>query len=273
MVIDAAIESRPSPVLSTMEATRPSVTFTHARRIAGYNWPLYAAAACGILAGAVVASYPGTPPALRWAAALGIAVAAWFAAASFWAFHWMFDRSELLRGQWVGEEAAPSLQRWVLINAGLEETTIPLREVFPNAEGKALDIFDPASMTEPAITRARRQKAGNPAATVPPDALPIGNRWADLVLVMLAAHEIRDRGARERFFHELARIVSPDGKVVLVEHLRDLAAALAFGPGMFHFLPRREWLGLGSLAGLQLERERRMTPFVRIFTYRPRAGG
>jgi SAM-dependent methyltransferase len=254
-----------------MEATRQPVTFTHARRIAGYNWPLYAGAACGILAGALVIFHPGTPPALRWAAALGISVAAWFAAASFWAFHWMFDRSELLRGQWVAAEADSPPKSWVLINAGLAETTVPLQEVFPNAEGKALDIFDPASMTEPAITRVRQQKTGVPAATVPPDALPVANRSANLVLVMLAAHEIRDGGARERFFRELARIVAPDGKVILVEHLRDLAAALAFGPGMFHFLPRREWLRLGSLAGLQLEHERRMTPFVRVFTYRPPA--
>lgn len=256
-----------------MEATRRPVTFTHARRIAGYNWPLYAAAGCGILVGGVVAAYPGTPPALRWMAALGIAVAAWFAGASFWAFHWMFDRSELLRGSWVGVEAAPSPRRWVLINAGLAETTLPLHEIFPEAAGKVLDIFDPASMTEPAITRARQQGAGVPALTAPPDALPVEDGWADLVLVMLAAHEIRDRGARERFFHELSRIVSPDGKVILVEHLRDLAAALAFGPGMFHFLPRREWLRLGSLAGLELERERRITPFVRVFTVRPRARG
>lgn len=253
-----------------MESARQAVTFAHARRIAGYNWPLYAAAGCGVFLGLVVSSCRGTPRALRWIAALGIAVAAWFACASFWAFHWMFDRSELLRGQWVGAEATLSPQRWVLINAGLAETTVPLQDIFPKAAGKVLDIFDPASMTEPAITRAREQKDGVPAVRAHPGALPVEDGWADLVLVMLAAHEIRDGGARERFFHELSRIASPDGKVILVEHLRDLAAALTFGPGMFHFLPRREWLRLGSLAGLEMERERRITPFVRVFTYRAR---
>ena len=255
-----------------MEANRRPRTFTHAKRIAGYNRPLYAAAACGILVGAGVAAYPGTPAALRWAAAVAIAVTAWLSAASFWAFHWMFDRSELLGGRWIGEELASSPRRWVLINAGLDETTLPLQEIFPGAEGKALDIFDPASMTEPAITRARLQGAGASAVTAPPDALPVGKGWADLVVVMLAAHEIRDAGLRERFFREVSRIVSPGGRVILVEHLRNLAAALAFGPGMFHFFPRRAWLRLGTLSGLELERERRITPYVRVFTFRIPAG-
>lgn len=244
------------------------MNFIHARRIAGYNRPLYAAAGAGLLGGIALASYPGAPPLLRGLAALGVAVAAWFSAASFGAFHWMFDRSELLQGDWVRAESGPAPQRWVLINAGLEETTLPLQTVFPEAMGKALDIFDPASMTEPAITRARREGAGIPAPTAPPDRLPVENGWADLVVVMLAAHEIRNGAARERFFQELSRIAAPAGRVILVEHLRNLAAALAFGPGMLHFYPRGEWLRLAAREGLELERERAITPFVRVLTLR-----
>jgi SAM-dependent methyltransferase len=244
------------------------MAFTHARRIAGYSLPVYVAAAAVTLAGVAALAWPGTPPSFRWAAAAGIAVAVWYSCSSFLAFHWMYDRSILLKGGWVREETAAPPNRWVLINAGLAETSVPLREVFPGAEGKSLDIYDPGSMTEPALTRAREQKADAPAAAVPPDALPVDPGWADLVLVMLAAHEIRDAAARERFVRELSRIVSRDGRVVLVEHLRDFAAALAFGPGMFHFFPRGEWLRLGSLAGLELQRERPMTPFIRVFTYR-----
>jgi hypothetical protein len=89
-----------------------------------------------------------------------------------------------------------------------------------------------------------------------------------VVVVTLAAHEIRDRQKRQRFFQELSRIVSPQGKLIVVEHLRDLAAALAFGPAILHFFPRREWLDLGSATGLEVERERRITPFVRVFIFR-----
>jgi SAM-dependent methyltransferase len=179
----------------------------------------------------------------------------------------MFDRSELLGGQWLKEELPHSPSRWVQINVGLEETTLPLHDVFPGAEGKTLDLYNPAVMTEPAITRARQQ-ADSAAVVVGPEALPVEDGWADLVVVTLAAHEIRDGLKRERFFQELRRIVSSEGRVVVVEHLRDLAAALAFGPGIFHFFPRVEWLRLGSRARLEVERERRITPFVRVFVYR-----
>ncbi|HUE69526.1 MAG TPA: methyltransferase domain-containing protein, partial [Pirellulaceae bacterium] len=145
---------------------------------------------------------------------------------------------------------------------------LPLDRVFPGAEGKMLDLYNPAVMTEPAVTRARQHTSDVAAFAVDPEALPVDDAWADLVVVTLAAHEIRDGKKRERFFHELRRIVSLEGRVVVVEHLRDLAAALAFGPGILHFFPHGEWLRLGKLAGLAVERERRITAFVRVFVYR-----
>lgn len=247
-------------------APRP-ITFTRALRIAGYNWPLYATAAVAVVVGIVLACLADLPTPLRWLGGAGAAAAAWLACGSFGAFHCMFDRSELLAGRWLTEELAQSPGRWVQINAGLEETTLPLAEVFPAAEGKLLDLYDPSVMTEPAVTRARQQKAGT-TESAQPESLPVADGWAELVVVMLAAHEIRDSQKRERFYQELRRVVSPAGTVIVVEHLRDLAAALAFGPAIFHFFPRQEWLQLGQRAGLEVERERSITPFIRVFVYR-----
>jgi SAM-dependent methyltransferase len=252
-----------------MPALKQRITFTHAWRIAGYSWPLYVAASLGILIGLVVLFLPASPPALRWIAATGIVIAVWYACASFWAFHWMFDRSELLAGRWLNEEVPRAPLRWVQINAGLDETTLPLDQLFPEADGKQLDLYHPEVMTEPAVTRARQcKREGSGSVVAQPESLPIEEGWADLVVVTLAAHEVRECKKRERFFQELWRIVSPQGQVIVGEHLRDLAAALAFGPGMFHFYPRGEWLRLGSLARLEVERERRITPFIRVFIYR-----
>lgn len=251
-----------------MTESPQSITFTRALRIAGYNWPLYAGAAVAVAAGVVVAGFPGLPTPVRWLGGLGAAVAGWFACGSFWAFHAMFDRSNLLRGEWLKEEIPSFPQRWVQINVGLEETSLPLDRVFPEAEGKMLDLYNPAIMTEPAVSRAKQTASGAAAAPLDPEALPLEDACADLVVITLAAHEIRDQQKRERFFHELRRVVSADGRVVVVEHLRDLAAALAFGPAIVHFFPRQEWLRLGKLTGLAVERERRITPFVRVFVYR-----
>jgi hypothetical protein len=43
----------------------------------------------------------------------GTAVVLWFSVASFLAFHWMFDRSGLLAGRWVAEEAVPPPSRYL----------------------------------------------------------------------------------------------------------------------------------------------------------------
>ena len=263
----------PASTEGMMTATHRRITFERALRIAGYNWPLYAAAAGGILVGLVLAELPSLPPLVRALGGIAAAVAAWYACASFGAFHWMFDRSELLGGQWLQAELPQAPQRWVQINVGLEETTLPLADVFPGTEGKLLDLFNPAAMTEPAVTRARQQKSNSDALLAQPESLPVEDDWADLVVVTLAAHEIRDRQKRERFFEELQRIVSPAGRVVVAEHLQDLPAALAFGPGIFHFFPRGEWLRVGSLAGLELERERPITLFVRVFVFRRKPPG
>ena len=181
----------------------------------------------------------------------------------------MFDRSELLGGEWLKEELPQAPARWVQINVGLEETTLPLDALFPGAEGKTLDLYNPAVMTEPAVTRAKQQKADVAALAVEPESLPVENGWADLVVVTLAAHEIRDGRKRERFFHELRRIASPEGQ----SGRRGTSCATLprrwpSAPGSCHFFPRSEWLRLGSRVSLEVERERRITPFVRAFVYR-----
>ncbi|MBI3723434.1 methyltransferase domain-containing protein [bacterium] len=194
------------------------------------------------------------------------AVAGWFAASSFLAFHAMFDRSVFTRWEWVREELDPPPARWVHVSAGLELTRIPLGELFPGSQGASVDIYDEETMPAPAVGRARERRAD--ATSAPPDALPVEKGWADAVLVVLAAHEIRSRPMREKFFSEIDRILAPEGRLVLVEHLRDLSSALAFGPGFLHFLPRGEWLRLTRGIHLRVERERSFTPFVRVFLCR-----
>lgn len=197
-------------------------------------------------------------------------IAFWYASASFIAFHLMFDRSNLLSGEWLSALISGNPRRWAQISIFLEETTLPLGELFPHAEGRSFDLFDSKVTTEPAIARARELSAGlgAVAVAVSADALPVADDWADLTVVMLAAHEIRDRVRREKLFGELHRITSEGGTVILIEHLRGFAAFAAFGPiGFLHFYPRKEWIRLAELADLKLRREFSITPFVRVFAF------
>jgi hypothetical protein len=250
--------------------THRTATFARALTLARYNWPLYAVAAAGMLIGSAVSCISDWPVPVRLIGGLVAISAAWLAFASFGAFHAMFDRSNLLSGEWLLKTISNSPRRWVQLSVCLEETTLPMGELFPDAEGTSLDLFDSEVMTEPAVTRARQSSNKPDAIAVSPDALKVQDKWADLVVVTLAAHEVRDGFLREHLFRELHRITASNGAIVVVEHLRNIAALLAFGPGLFHFYPRNEWLRLGDLARLELQREQSITPFVHVFVFSPR---
>jgi SAM-dependent methyltransferase len=65
-----------------------------------------------------------------------------------------------------------------------------------------------------------------------------------------------------RFFEELRRVLAPRGRVLVVEHLRDVPNFLAFGPGFLHFHPRREWLRVAKAANLAVTKTAKVTPWV-----------
>jgi hypothetical protein len=239
--------------------------------LARYNRPLYVIAAVVVVIG-VLLFCSAAPPSVRWLGAISGVVALWFATASLYAFHAMFDRSPLLSGTWLPGLLTCTPEKWVQVSVCLEETTLPMEKLFPEARGELLDIFSSSVMTEPAVTRARSMSQHQMARKVMPSSLGVEDRWADVTVVMLAAHEVRDIAAREALFGELNRITSQSGRIVVVEHLRNLSALLAFGPGLLHFYPKSEWLRLANLVGMQRLNELSITPFVHVFVLGPSTG-
>ena len=240
------------------------MSLRHARRMAAYNAPLYVVIAVTVLVGGGLA-VGADALVLRLAGGVAAAVAGWFGLASFAAFAWLFDRSPLLEGRWLADVAAPP-RRWLQLSVFLEQTTLPLGAVFPGAEGLQLDVFSPNAMTEPAVQRARGAGVDGAPRPSRPDALDAPDGWADLTVVTLVAHELRDVAIRRRLFAELARVTAASGRVVLVEHTRNLAALLAYGPGWWHFMPASEWRERAADAGLEVVATRHLTPFVVVLT-------
>jgi SAM-dependent methyltransferase len=238
--------------------------------IAQLNWPFYAAAALATLAasGAIaLTSQPGT----KLACGLAAAGAGYFLLISLAVSHLVYDRSELYRWSWL-PRATGNVRRgdFVLCHGGFDETSASLRQRFFESRWIILDHFDPRRMTEPSIRRARRRFPPGPGTRPAPfDRWPIETGSADVVLALLAIHELRSEAERSAWFAEARRCLRPHGRVILAEHVRDTANFLAFGPGAFHFHSPESWRRCWARAGLRAIREFRVTPWVRVFVLVP----
>jgi hypothetical protein len=241
------------------------MAFTRALSLARYNWPLYAVSF--LMAGFGILLFAATrlPFPIRLLTLTAACVATWYTAASFCAFYLMFDRPQFLGGKWLRRCVTSIPKTCVQISVCVEETTLPLQQVFPDSQCSHLDLFDSEVMTEPAINRAKHDALPSATKIAKPDSIPLDDGSSEFTLVTLAAHEIRNAPLRHKFFAELKRITASHGCVVIAEHLRNLPAALAFGPGLFHFYPRSEWTALATASGLRVQSEFDINPFIHIF--------
>ncbi len=179
---------------------------------------------------------------------------------------YVYDLSRFYNFDWLDSRGTEGPGRIVNINAGFDETSEILERKFPACELIVLDFYDSKRHTEPSIARARR--AYPPFAetrTVSTHRLPLTDGSIDKVFAIMSAHEIRDHDERIAFFEELERIITRDGKIVVVEHLRDGANLLAYNIGAFHFLTRAVWQETFDAAKLKIEKEKKLTLFVTAF--------
>lgn len=179
---------------------------------------------------------------------------------------WIYDKSGLYQlpwlDPWMHKNPPPRL---VNLHSGFDETSAILADKFPGSKLTVLDFYDPVLHTESSIRLARKAYPSYPGTlSCAPDSLPVPDGGCDLVLVMFAAHEIRDQSGRDRLLGAIRRILAPEGRVFLVEHLRDPANIAAYHVGVFHFFPLHCWLRSFKAAGF-LHRQSRHTPFITLF--------
>jgi hypothetical protein len=229
--------------------------------IARFNWPFYAAA-LGVLLMALVVI--GWFPVLG---SLAVAGCAYFLVGSLGVSHWVYDRSDLYQWSWLKRAlgSAPA-GKMTLCHSGFDEASTMLRRKFPQTSWRVLDHYDPAIMTEASIRRARKlfpPTQGTEAAKF--DQWPLEDGSQDAVFGMLAIHELRSDAERAAWFAEAGRCLEGGGRIVLVEHVRDLANFVAFGPGFLHFHSVASWRKSWQAGGFEQDDSFRITPFVRVF--------
>jgi SAM-dependent methyltransferase len=220
------------------------------RQIIRFNWPFYVTATAVIL----IALSLGGP----WLQALAAATA-YLTIASLAASYWVYDHSDLYHLTWLPAALPTPCQQALNLHAGLDEFTPLLRAHLPQTHWQTADFYNPAEMTEPSIARART--AG--AAPLDYRHWPYPDASLDAVLLLFAAHEIRHPAGRRALFAEAARCLRPGGRILVLEHLRDLPNLAVYGPGAFHFFSRQSWKA--SWPSLALKHEHRLTPFTTLF--------
>lgn len=238
--------------------------------IVRFNWPHFAIALPLVLlaaAGGVLA------PAGVWQVLLALVAggAATGITVSLLVAHLIYDRSDLYRFAWLSRALhGLDTRRGVFCHTGFDESSTALRRHTPAMTWTLLDHYEIVRMPERSIQRARRYRPA-PADTlaVPFNAWQTPSASADIVLGLLAIHELRTDAEREQWFAEAHRTVRPGGRVILVEHLRDLANALAFGPGCLHFHTAAAWARNWERAQFRAREQFRVTPWIRVSVLEP----
>ncbi|MCH8028609.1 MAG: hypothetical protein IH874_01585 [Candidatus Dadabacteria bacterium] len=60
-------------------------------------------------------------------------------------------------------------------------------------------------------------------------------------------------------------MLAAEGRMVLVEHIRDIPNFIAFTPGFMHFMSEKEWRRVATASDPFVTGSFRITPFVEVF--------
>lgn len=157
------------------------------------------------------------------------------------------------------------------ITCGKLRGTRGLLPLFEQGHYFLLDIYDPEKMTEGALHRARameppletnRRIYQRPGQV---NSLPLPHNWADIIYCDFSLHEVRDPADRDALFAEFARVLKPDGRLLIAEHSLDLPNFIAFGPGSFSFFPADTWRQHITQAGLTIQHHERWRRLVHLW--------
>lgn len=185
---------------------------------------------------------------------------------------WVYDFSRFYTFQWLNNQISDNEKPQLLvnINAGFDETSFIIKNRFPGSELKVFDFYNGQRHTEPAIKRARKVTLMFPdTQQIASGSIPLDDHTADIIFLLSAVHEIRSHNEKIQFLKECHRVCKRGGKVIMVEHLRDLPNFLAFSVGFTHFFSRSVWKNAFERAGFRTFQETKFTPFMSVFRCTP----
>ncbi len=237
-------------------------SFSGVANIVRFNWHYYLLAALAIAFLFTSSTFLSDSYAIVFKLIAGLILLTTFVSLCVSAY--IYDFSNLYTFAWLNRKSGES--KIVNIHAGFDETSYLLKQIYPEAELRVFDFYDPKKHTEVSIERARRAYPQFPGTIkISTDNVPLQANTTDLILLTLAVHEVRNDHERVAFLKTLSDALSADGRIIVTEHLRDVNNFLAFNIGFFHFFAKNTWLQNFRDSGLAVTSEFNITPFITVF--------
>lgn len=180
---------------------------------------------------------------------------------------YVYDFSGLYSLNWMDQLHIGEDKTLVNIHAGFDETSALIQSNYPRNKLLVFDFYDPLRHTEVSIKRARKAYPEFPGTKhLVTSSAQIQADSVDFLFLILSAHEIRLTEERMLFFKQLCEALKAGGKIILVEHQRDLYNFLAYNFGFFHFLSGKTWEQTYKSAGLICTGRSKLNPFITLYT-------
>lgn len=179
---------------------------------------------------------------------------------------YVYDFSGFYNFDWLKRMNLEDTAQNLNINAGFDETSYIIKDIFPNSNLQVFDFYNIEQHTEPAIKRARKVSLVYPNTQhIDSKKIPLKDNSVDNIFLVSSIHEIRKQEEKIQFLKECRRVCKPNGNVIMVEHLRDFPNFLAFTIGFTHFFSKATWEKAFKEAGFVSIIESKLTPFMSIF--------
>ena len=180
--------------------------------------------------------------------------------------YYIYDYSKIYNLNFLNNLNIKSSDNLVNINAGFDEFSLTISDKFKTKNLHVFDFYNPSKHTEISIERARKVSKIFPnTKSIETSKIPLNENSIDYVFLLFAAHEIRNSQERIVFFQEINEKLKPNGKIIVLEHLRNLPNFIAYTIGFFHFLLKEEWKKTFLNSNLQIQSETKITPFLSLF--------
>ncbi|MCG2612848.1 class I SAM-dependent methyltransferase [Terrimonas sp. NA20] len=243
---------------------RIRMPFQGVYNIIRFNWHFYLIALAALTALLIISNSFSTP--VQFTIRILCILLALSVSSSVFVSYYIYDASGFYEMNWLSSADLKTAKDLVNIHAGFDETSALIQEKFKDCSLQVFDFYDPKQHTEISIRRARAAYPAYPnTQNINTTQVPLPDSSVDVVFLIFAAHEIRQEKERVNFIRDISRTLRADGKIILIEHLRDVPNFAAFNIGFFHFYSKRIWLKVVEDAGLANVQIRPINPFVKLF--------